>query len=542
MPTENGYSNQKKLGTAQFKTVNDLGSGRHGTAVSSKALYDISAAQTIASVTPVVNSNGQIYAYDIELTAHGVTQDSGVLKFTSGALTGWEVQIESVQDVDTLRILAITPSAPTTAMDAKPMGWVTSKADSDGNLNFSPGPLQFIRDGLAEEIEEDTANSADNRGLPSLAMFYKDGNQVSVNIDSVTPANNRPLPVEIAGTSGTVTINAGDLSVSIVSTNDSVAVGDAATGLTANVTTNATSSLEELHIRDDDANTTLTAIAADIALIEAKDFATQTTLATLATEATLAAAAADIALIEAKDFATETTLAAIKTAAELLDDAVNTDANPAGTKGLLVGGIDGSGDFQRVSVNTAGELSVTFGSAGFATETTLSALNNKHNADFGASSGGIRTAAQIGNATGAADFNAGADSAQTLRVSANLKRAGNDLSYNAGTSDANTLRVIPASDYVPPQPTAMTPSFQEDLTVSNSAETFTAPANAKCCVVQAPSSNTVNLRIKIGGATATVSSGYVLEPGRSESFPFAGSISYIAESGSGQAINVHFGV
>lgn len=89
--------------------------------------------------------------------------------------------------------------------------------------------------------------------------------------------------------------------------------------------------------------------------------------------------------------------------------------------------------------------------------------------------------------------------------------------------------------------TALAPTFQEDSTVSTTPETFTAPAGAKSCVIQAPSSNTINLRVRIGGVAASTTSGYVFEPGRSEVFPFAGDISYCSESGSGQAINVHFG-
>ncbi len=51
-----------------------------------------------------------------------------------------------------------------------------------------------------------------------------------------------------------------------------------------------------------------------------------------------------------------------------------------------------------------------------ATETTLSSLNGKVANNYGAASGAVRTAAQIGNATAVADFGAGASSAQTLRV------------------------------------------------------------------------------------------------------------------------------
>lgn len=75
-----------------------------------------------------------------------------------------------------------------------------------------------------------------------------------------------------------------------------------------------------------------------------------------------------------------------------------------------------------------------------ASESTLSTLNTKVNNDYGASSGAVRTASQLGNTTGAANFNAGATGAQTLRTSANITRNGTELSYNLGTSDANTLR------------------------------------------------------------------------------------------------------
>lgn len=52
----------------------------------------------------------------------------------------------------------------------------------------------------------------------------------------------------------------------------------------------------------------------------------------------------------------------------------------------------------------------------------------------------IRTASQIGNATGAASFAAGTTGAQTLRTTANITRNGTELSYGVGASDANTLR------------------------------------------------------------------------------------------------------
>lgn len=71
----------------------------------------------------------------------------------------------------------------------------------------------------------------------------------------------------------------------------------------------------------------------------------------------------------------------------------------------------------------------------------LVSIDGKLSNNYGASTGAIRTASQIGNTTGAADFNSGTTGAQTLRTTANITRNGAELSYGAGATDANTLRV-----------------------------------------------------------------------------------------------------
>lgn len=53
----------------------------------------------------------------------------------------------------------------------------------------------------------------------------------------------------------------------------------------------------------------------------------------------------------------------------------------------------------------------------------------------------LRTAAQIGNATGAADFNYGAIGAQSLRVASQIGNATGAADFNAGATSAQTLRV-----------------------------------------------------------------------------------------------------
>lgn len=60
----------------------------------------------------------------------------------------------------------------------------------------------------------------------------------------------------------------------------------------------------------------------------------------------------------------------------------------------------------------------------------------------------LRGAAQIGNATGAADFNFGTIGAQSLRAAAQIGNATGSADFAAGNSSAQTLRVVIASNQV----------------------------------------------------------------------------------------------
>lgn len=70
----------------------------------------------------------------------------------------------------------------------------------------------------------------------------------------------------------------------------------------------------------------------------------------------------------------------------------------------------------------------------------MTTLISYYSSNFGASTGAIRTAAQLGNATGAADFNYGTVGAQTVRSAAQLGNATGAADFNYGAVGAQTLR------------------------------------------------------------------------------------------------------
>jgi len=77
-------------------------------------------------------------------------------------------------------------------------------------LTVAAQDLFFQYNGAQQVVEQDTANAANNKALPSLQFIYVDGNQVPIKKDTVTPANTVPVPVEIIG-SGSTTLLTGTL-------------------------------------------------------------------------------------------------------------------------------------------------------------------------------------------------------------------------------------------------------------------------------------------------------------------------------------------
>ena len=98
-------------------------------------------------------------------------------------------------------------------------------------------------------------------------------------------------------------------------------------------------------------------------------------------------------------------------------------------------------DTQQVAlqVDSSGKLLTT---ASFSGSVTVSNFPDPVDTNYGTvGASTIRTAAEIGNATGAASFNYGAVGAQTLRSAAQVGNATGAADFNAGATGAQTLRV-----------------------------------------------------------------------------------------------------
>lgn len=83
-------------------------------------------------------------------------------------------------------------------------------------------------------------------------------------------------------------------------------------------------------------------------------------------------------------------------------------------------------------------------------------------------------------------------------------------------------------------------SYSEITNLTTAAQTLTKPSGAVGFVLESESSNTQNVRYKIGAA-ATTTSGMRLEPGRDTGYiPCAANISVCAEAGSSQKVTIQW--
>ena len=373
---------------------------------------------------------------------------------------------------------------------------------------------------------------------PSGPMQYlRNKAPTQVRTDSVTPANNLPLPVQLYDQTGVAGGAANPLYVqgSISANNPSVSATGAVVPASATFVGGEDPSGDLIGLK---------ASATGELLVDGSGVTQPISAASLPLP-TGAATEATLSTLNGKVVAVDT--GAVVVSSSALPTGAATSANQAteisslssidGKTPALVSGrvpVDGSGVTQPVSLAsvplptgaaTEATLSalnakvtavdtgavVVSSSAlptGAATETTVSAINSKLANDYGSSGGAVRTAAQLGNASGVADFNAGNASAQTVRVVV--------ATDQAAVSTKSAVNV--------------TPSLSSG-NATTTATAVTAPANTVEVMVMALDTNTSNLRVAFG-ATCTSSNGFQLQPGRSETLHVSANASVCSESGS----------
>lgn len=146
----------------------------------------------------------------------------------------------------------------------------------------------------------------------------------------------------------------------------------------------------------------------------------------------------------------------------------------------------------------------------FATETTQASIDATialiyalFNLNFGASTGAIRSASQIGNATGAADFNSGNVGAQTLRVV---------LATDQPTVPVSGSLTVTSGNYVDKS----TLDFSSNPVLNSAYTELTPSLAANVNNIQVYNTTLETLILAVGASSSEVDSLYIM-PGGVES-------------------------
>ena len=518
MASESGFSNQLKKGSSQFKTIQSLGGNKFGQSVASKALYEKVPSAEIINASEILGDSGQPEFLNIQIIGHQAIVGD-ILRIDDGDLQNYEFDVIEIFDANNLRVLNIADFSLLPGAFASVMNWVTNKANPDGSQIVSvtiPGVAletkqddQIIQEtaiNTALGLQADTAATTDT-GSFSIISFIKRSMQNWTLLLAKLPALvSGRIPVDASGvildsriSNGTITAEVKPIGTPII---------DADNGLVTNTvihgkTTAGGGAYVEVKV------TPSGAVSVDVG-----SSALPTGAATSANQVL------EIAELQKVINTVDTVLTkndVVNIGGLLLDYAtVDAETNPQGV----------SGDVGR---QVFGEFGHSF------------VWDNYTHAQIATTNGLLGPSSSTPPAN---DTDTSALNGRLIRIAQRITSLIALLPTSLGQKTmANSLAVTIASDQssIPTVNQPLTGTFQEILNLTTSAQTFTAPANAKWCKIYADDTNAEKIRVKIGG-TATISSGIQMQPGRAEDFSIAGNISVIAESGTNQKINVHFGV
>jgi hypothetical protein len=366
----------------EFVTITQLGKSKIGLDIIQHGMFLVGAADRVVEAGST--------ASQLVLTAHDMLEgDLLQIKTSANGISETEISVKRVINANTVELNGVLSADLATGDTFDIMRAVTARYDANGNLSVSVVPTP-----IAIEV---------TNGAVTTQEYIKE--------DLDTPGNTVPMPVRIYGFSDSISITADEINVQLThsgGTPDSVRIGDGTEILAINAANEAT-------VHDAD-------VLAQVTLLVAKDYATQTTLAALnakfaalgqglmagsvpvviasdqsalvisnitgtvslptgaSTEAKQDTIISAFTTLNAKDFATQTTLTALNGKFSSLGQKTSANSAPvvlSSEQEVILTAISG---YLNTLASTVGgtEVQVDLVSIGTAaTEATLASVNNK---------------------------------------------------------------------------------------------------------------------------------------------------------------------
>lgn len=199
MPTESGFSNQKAIGPSRYKTIHNVGSDKFAENVITKGLVERQAAAIAITAVTLSTDRKEI---TLTIPAHEAVRAGEVLRFYTGTLEFIELDIFNVVDANNLKVYNVMEALPIIGDTVKTAYYKTPDFDFSGGIIVSPGPIQFVLDGVDTEVEEDTADPTSNIPLPikPISPFFREFANLDFTVSNVTNAAYVTLVADVGAT------------------------------------------------------------------------------------------------------------------------------------------------------------------------------------------------------------------------------------------------------------------------------------------------------------------------------------------------------
>lgn len=185
-----GYGSKNKSGHFEYATVERVGEDQLGLTSVAQSFYEVMVSDAAEANTTAIS---------IVATAH-VARIGDIIRFTSGANSGYKRKVESIPDANTITVLEDFPAAAGVGDTFQILRSREPTVDQLG-ASVTASKVQFMRNAVLTDVTEDT----------------------------VVPANNIPLPVKLSSVTGDINITANDLNVQLSHSAvnfDSTRIGD----------------------------------------------------------------------------------------------------------------------------------------------------------------------------------------------------------------------------------------------------------------------------------------------------------------------------
>ena len=468
MPTEQGYNNQKKLGKAQFKTIHALGSDSYGPKVAQACLYEKKAASAIVSVDTIYSASGTPEFYEIEITAHGASVGD-VMRMTSGNADAFNFEIQKIISANKFYILPL--ATPAVADTAEILGWTITKTTKDGTtiVTVSAAPVQFVKNGVDTEVEEDTVDQTNSEALPTALIDNVSGQKMQI-LDNPNTVR-QELQVhdeEQLQFLGTIDSSLSAMAQIVKDVNTVAPTFAALMGMQEGLNMVAVKAGQRAS-----ANSLATVLSTEQELILSN---IKTNLDTILTRNPAALGQLLMAASLSVTIASDQT--AIPVSGPLTDAQLRASAVPVSLAALPLptgGATEAKQDTGNTSLSSIDGKFTTLNAKDFATETTLSAMSAK-------------LPATLGQKASASSLSAVLSTEQEALI--------NDIKSNTAKKALDSM----------------------SQSATTTSATLTAPANTKGFTIQNSTRATGALRFTKTGGGASASVGFLLEPGQSTSY------------------------